>query len=134
MEILILLNNFQDLYRTDYNKFWKIIRDSEKSVVDCNPLEKTAQFLSLARVKKGNAEFNEYFMAILERHLIKNNPNCFFQTLLVVDEKSQKVIIRDLKHPIYTDLNHIELVFNDYRKSEKYKEIIMMWDDGKSQP
>lgn len=118
-----LKDNFDNLYTTDYAHFWHILRMAEKDAVGCKCNSETAAFLKLAAVVRTNAEFNEYLNEVIER-LATNHPECFFDSLLLLDIDNVTKIITILKHPIFVEQQEIDNVFSKYMNKEKYRAIM----------
>ncbi len=115
-----LKDNFDNLYTTDYVLFWRILRMAERDAVSCKSKSDTATFLKLAVVARTNAEFNEYFSEVIER-LATSHPECFFDSLLLLDLDNATKIIMILKHPIFVEKQEIDNVFSKNMNKEKYR-------------
>lgn len=121
------IENFDQLYVQDYSLFWSIFHAAEKKAVSCESIDDTARFLSVARVKEGNAEFNEYFSEVLEKNLLMNNARCLFDALLRLDDQSKKIIMWDLRHPLYIQKEKLEEIINPLMDEAKYKELLELY-------
>lgn len=118
-----LVNNFDELYLSDYSLFWKILRTAEKKAISCQSISETAIFISLASLKSTNAEFNEYYNEVIET-LIVINPKCFFASLSTLNKYVIAAVINKLRHPIFIDKTEIYKVFSKNKKIPKYKVIM----------
>jgi hypothetical protein len=118
-----LKDNFDNLYTTDYALFWHILRSAERDAINCKSRSDTAIFLKLAAVARTNAEFNEYFNEVIER-LATSHPECFFDSLLLLDLDNVTKIIMILKHPIVVEKQEIDTFFSKNMNKEKYRVIM----------
>ena len=66
-----LQHNFKELYSTDYDQFWKILRGAAAGAQGCKVTTDTARFLELARINSINAEFNEFFNREIEQLAVR---------------------------------------------------------------
>lgn len=114
-------NNFNALYLNDNEQFWTILKKWEKTHSNNKDI---ADFLSLVKVKAGNAEFNEYFSQIIERQLLPNRTQNFLDSLLLIDRKASNQILNELKHPMFVKISRVKSVLEKYRDKEIYKELL----------
>ena len=119
--------NFDELYKESYNHFWLIFHEAGQRAASCSDMLRTAAFLEAASVKKGNAEFHEYFMDIIENQLILKNTKCFLEALKQTSFNSRKIILSDLNNPIYIDKSSIDNAFNRFMANPRYQEIIKFY-------
>ncbi|WP_243312665.1 hypothetical protein [Fundidesulfovibrio agrisoli] len=98
-----LADNFSKLYSEDYSGFWLIFNRVAKEAVACTNAEDTAGFLVLAKQVEGNAEVTEAFMHVMEEGIFEKNAECLVNALTMVDAHSARVILDDLKNPMYID-------------------------------
>lgn len=97
-----LQQNFKQLYSTDYDRFWKILREAATSATECKAITNTAHFLELARMDSTNAEFNEFFNKEIEQ-LAVHKTKCFLSALYDTDEKTQTGMLKRLQHPLFVE-------------------------------
>lgn len=121
-----LKENFRELYKTNYNRFWDILYLAEKKARKCDSTRNTASFLEMARVIGGNAEVGEYFSEVIER-LCTTKARCLLDALTLVDEKSKIEIVAILRNPTFLEKDPIERVFLRNRENKKYKEIMQLY-------
>ncbi len=122
-----VINNFDELFRSDYPLFWTIIHNAADEAASCKSIRATADFLSLARVKKGNVEFDEFFGEFIEIRLISKDATCFLDALLATDEASRNKIMKDLHYPILMEISEVEKILDKYKNDEKYKKVIKLY-------
>lgn len=97
-----LERNFDKFYAQDYDHFWTILNKSADEAKQCQPIKKTAEFLGLARIKTGNAEFNEFFAETTE-NLCVSSPRCFKRASKLLDKESQKNLAARFDTPTFVD-------------------------------
>ena len=119
-----LKENFRELYRKEYKRFWDILSIAEDKALSCRFIAETTDFLDVAGTIEGNADVSEYFSEVLEMKLIPANPKCFLDALLVADEKSRKRIIRNLRTPTFDEKNKVREILSKYRVDQKYEELL----------
>ena len=124
------IKNFDELYKNDYDRFWSIFHLAGKEAVTCTSIQKTAAFLEVASVKKGNAEFNEYFMSVLENQLILKNTKCFLEAMKLTSPNSRLIILNDLKNPLFADKKTIDNSLIPFIKNREYQEILKPYKVG----
>lgn len=124
------IDQFDKLYSDDYDRFWFIFRTAGQNAIGCVSIESVDSFLEVAKVKKGNAEFNEYFCEVIEKKLIKENPDCFIKSMTNISDEAKMVIIRDLQHPLYIQKTEIDRIMEELKKDDQYKEIIELYFVG----
>ena len=124
-------DNFTHLYIENYKLFWEIVNEGENMAISCNDLQDTSNFLALAKLKKGNAEFNEYFMEVIENELLEKDPKCLFDALVKNDEETQQIIMSDLRNPLFLKEIEIEEIFKKFRFDKDYIKLFELLDDKK---
>ena len=94
--------HFDELYAKDYSHFWAILNKSSVEAKQCRSIKKTAEFLSLVRLKSNNAEFKEFFAQTTE-NLCMSSPHCFKRASKLLDKESQKNLAAMFNTPLYVD-------------------------------
>lgn len=117
--------NFDKLYSSNYEQFWKILKQIEMGAWDCNNYEKTAEFLALANIFTGNVEFIEYRSENFEKLLIEK-ADCFFESLLLLEYKSRVNVITILRDPVFVEKAQIKEIFKKISEG-KYKDISSLY-------
>lgn len=117
-----LFNNFDRLYKTDYERFWEIVHSKELEASKCTQENQTIEFLNFVSIKTENIEFIEYLSQALEK-LLLNNHKCFFNAALKLTPKTRKLLIIKLKYPLFHDQKEIDEIFNQAMKDKKYKQL-----------
>ena len=112
--------NFDELYKKDYEYFWKILNDSAEKAIRCKNTTDTTDFIKLANITNNNVEFFEFINQRLEE-LCVNSSACFFKSLSKVDHKTANIIINKLKKPLFEDKKELDQVFKKYSSNLKYK-------------
>lgn len=121
------IRNFDVLYENNYKQFWKIFHEAGDKAIACHSVVDTKNFLSIAKVKKGDGEFVEFFMEIIEKNLLLNNPQCFLDALLLLDRETQKTILTSLEHPIYLSKNEVTVILSVFKGNVRYKELLSFY-------
>jgi len=93
---------FDEFYAQNYDLFWLILNRSGDEAKQCRFIKKTTEFLGLARIKTGNAEFNEFFAHSIEK-LCLNSPRCFKRANKLSDKETQKNLAVMLDNPLFVD-------------------------------
>lgn len=130
--IVCLRDNFDNLYRDNYSLFWEILHNAAKKAAQCDYGEDTSAFLMLAKLEKGNAEFNEFFSQTIEQLCIQKS-KCFLDTLLVLDKTTRGAIIYRLRTPLFVEPSEIKRVFLEAKSSEKYNELSDSYLSGRTE-
>ena len=117
-------HNFSELYVKNYNRFWNIFHTAEKEAVSCKSVDKTAEFLEFASVKKGNSEFNEYFMDVVENQIISKNPKCFLDAMVLTSMNSREIIFAELKNPLFVEKPMLNNLLKPFVNDPKYRDIL----------
>jgi hypothetical protein len=102
MNLEYLQRNFKQLYSSNYNQFWKILREAAASASECRATADTVRFLELARIDSINAEFNEFFNKEIEQLAVRKT-ECFLSALYGTDEKTQTGVMKRLQHPLFVE-------------------------------
>jgi len=97
-----LEQHFDELYTQNYEHFWVILNKSGDEARQCQSIKKTAEFLRLARIKTGNAEFNEFFAKTIE-NLCVNSPLCFKKASRFFDKETQTNLAAMFDNPLFFD-------------------------------
>lgn len=97
-----LEQHFDEFYAQDYDHFWMILNKSADEAKQCRSIKKTTEFLRLARIKTGNAEFNEFFAETAES-LCVSSPRCFKRASKLLDKESQKNLAARFNTPTFVD-------------------------------
>lgn len=97
-----LEQHFDEFYAQDYYRFSAILNKSADEAKQCRSIKKTAEFLGLAHIKTGNAEFNEFFAEITEK-LCVSSPRCFKRASRLLDKDIQKKLAAMLDNPLFVD-------------------------------
>ncbi len=109
----------------NYPGFWDILRAAEKKALRCDSVTRTAEFLDVARVIRGNVEVGEYFTEVVEAKFIKRKPRCLLDGLILADEESRtRIISYHLRHPFLAKKDDITKVLSKYRNVEKYRALL----------
>jgi len=120
-----LKENFEGLYAQNYNRFWNIANRAASEAEKCNSPDNTAAFLYLVRIKKGNAEFNEFFSGVIER-LVTEKTDCLLVALTRMELVSQRLIMGELKHPLFAESAAIEKAFRAAGEG-RYKSTVNLY-------
>lgn len=99
-QLTCLERNFDDLYSQDYARFWKILNKAKQNAEHCRSVRSTAQFLGLARIQTGNAEFKEFLAQSIEDMCIHSSP-CFQKASRLVDLESRSRLEDMLATPMF---------------------------------
>ena len=118
-----LKNNFNNVYMSNYDQFWKILHDAQKKAESCKSIIDTAAFLSLVEIESTGAEFNEYFNETIEKLCVEQS-RCFLDALATINEKSIILTVKRLKAPLFVDSSDIDDVFKRNKSVKKYNFII----------
>lgn len=121
-----LKTHFKELYKTDYAKFWTILRTAEEKALGCKSVVDTADFLGVARYIEGNAEVGEYFSEKIEQ-LCTRAPQCLLDALTRLDRRSRREIVARLRAPTFVDQSTIDRVLRNYKTEKKYEEIMRLY-------
>ena len=121
-----LKENFRELYKSNYTRFWDIMYLAERKARKCDSEADSASFLELVRFIGGNAEVGEYFSETVEQ-LCTTNPRCLLDALTRVDEKVRVEIVNGLRTPLFQEKAAIEKVFRRFKGTKKYKEIMQLY-------
>jgi len=121
-----LKKNFDELYQSDYDSFFTILRSAEKKATKCDSLANTVDYLDVVRFIGGNAEVREYFSEVIEK-LCTERPRCFLDALSRVNENSRSEIVRQLRNPTFLEDRAIREVFVRYKTSPRYKRIMDLY-------
>lgn len=101
-----LEQHFDELYAKDHSHFWAILNKSADKAKQCRSIKKTAEFLGLAHIKTGNAEFNEFFAQTTE-NLCVSSPRCFKRASKLLDKESRKNIAAMFDTPLFVDRENL---------------------------
>ncbi|SRR6266568_3142356 len=120
--------HFEELTKYNNKLYSKILRDSASRANECVSIIDVAGFIGLANinVKNFNAEFNEYYGEVVENMVISKTL-CFFDALLLLDDKTLKNAIYSLKHPLFVNEKQITDKFKNYKTNKKYSKIINLY-------
>ncbi len=125
-----LKNNFNNVYMSNYDQFWKVLHDAQKKAESCESAEDTIAFLKLVEIRTGNAEFNAYFNEVIEK-LCVEKPKCFFDALANLNENAIIRTVALLKAPLFVDTGDIDVVFKKDENVKKYTVIMSEYFRGK---
>ena len=128
-----LREKFRELYIKNYEFFSKIMNYFEKEAVSCADLKKTSEYLSLIEKGEGNAEMDEVFSDFIEK-LALSNPTCLLDSLLIIKDRPKKLIIWNIKNPVYRDKEQIGGAIQKYRNQKPYIELFREMDQLTSYP
>lgn len=115
-----LKENFDALYKKNYDLFFEILNESKKIAIKCDNFNKTADFLDLATVIKGNAEVSEFFSEALEKNLVGQKASCFLKALSFCSGDAQKSVVDQLSNPIF--LTKAQLIQAIKRKKSEQRQ------------
>lgn len=101
-----LEQHFDEFYAQDYYRFSAILNKSADEAKQCRSIKKTAEFLGLAHIKTGNAEFNEFFAEVTEK-LCMNSPRCFKRASKLLDKESLENITSMFNTPTFVDRENL---------------------------
>jgi hypothetical protein len=118
-----LRENFEQLYKSEYERFFEILRVAEKTATKCDSVLKTVDFLDVARAIGNNAEVAEYFSQVVEI-MCTTSSECLLEGLLGVSEESRVTIISGLRAPTFLEKETIRAVFVRYRNNPRYKTLM----------
>jgi hypothetical protein len=121
-----LKKNFGELYQSDYDRFFAILRSAEKKATKCDSLANTVGYLEVESFIEGNAEVREYFSEVIEK-LCTTRPRCLLDALSRADEAARTAIIRQLRNPTFLEDRAIREVLVRYRNHPKYKTIMDLY-------
>ena len=124
------VENFRQLYYSDYERFFAIFHKAEEAAVSCTSPQKTADFLKVARVIEGNAEFGEYFNKVIEEQLVKKNPKCLLDALLLLDIETRDSFFQRLRHPVFNEKQAIDGILTTFRETPDYQQILTQYFTG----
>jgi len=97
-----LAANFEELYSSNYPRFWNILHEGAAQAERCDARVSTTAFLELAVLRTNNAEFNEFLSEVIER-LATEKTDCFLAATSRAGTLAQENIIERLRHPLYVD-------------------------------
>jgi hypothetical protein len=120
--ISCLIENYEELYSTNYSLFWNILHKAADKAQSCKSYLDVTRFMELVRVERRGAEFEEFFHEKIEKLCIKNT-RCFFEGLSNLTLEEQTKIIDVLKNPIFEEQSAIRETFIKKKDKEKYKKI-----------
>lgn len=119
-----LKTNFDELYASDYQMFWKILHSSAEQASTAGNISKLVEFLEMAGVTgKGNAEFEEFFSQTIETVCV-NNTEYFLDALMTMAPKSQSEVLKILQNPLFKSSEEINGSFQKVSEKGKYKSFV----------
>lgn len=116
-EFEYLKQNFKKIYSTDYDLFWKILREAAASATECKDTESTAGFLELTRIGSTNAEFNEFFSKEIEQLAVQKT-ECFLSALNETDEETSTDILGLIQHPLFVEPANLSEALKPFAQSK----------------
>jgi len=122
-----LFENFDELYRNNYHKFFKKFYKSENNAILST--DNMACFLEIAKEIKGNAEVSETFREIVEAKLLKKHTKLFVQSLCSVSADSLKIIMNYLNHPLFIDQHAARTKLEKFFSSVKCGKLLRSYLD-----
>ncbi|WP_243439319.1 hypothetical protein [Fundidesulfovibrio soli] len=122
-----LADNFRKLYNEDYSGFWLIFNRVAKEAVACTSSEDTADFLVLAKQIEGNAEATAAFMRVVEEGIFEKNAECLVNALAMVDAHSARVVLDDLKKPMYIGESFVRNKMQEMSVDGKRAELLRQY-------
>lgn len=123
-----LKRNFAQLYFSDYDKFWRILRAAAVRARDCEKPGPTAQFLDLAQLRTNNAEFNEFFSQVLEE-LAVSRTECFLLALSETSDEVKASVSERLRNPLVVEPAALTRAFQRF-KDGKYGHLVKPYLQG----
>ena len=125
MNLGYLQRNFKQLYSSNYNQFWKILREASVSASECKATADTTRFLELARIDNNNAEFNEFFNEEIE-HLAIRRTECFLSALHSADKETQTGVLKRLQHPLFVESTDLSRALKPFEQG-KYSGLVNLY-------
>lgn len=124
-DISHLNSNFDELYMRNNTEFWHTFNCAANEAAACTRLDATANFFMLAKSISGNAEAKEAFMHIVEIDIISKNPECFANSLSLVDTDAATIILTDLRNPLYIDKSYVAKMMHELSANKKYTTLLL---------
>jgi hypothetical protein len=119
-----LKTNFNELYSSDYQMFWKILHSSAKQAATTGNISILVEFLEMAEATgKGNAEFEEFFSQTIETVFVSNT-EYFLDALMTMAPKTQTEVLKILQNPLFKSSEEINSSFQKVSENGKYKSFV----------
>ncbi len=99
-ELQYLKTNFNELYKSDYSKFWSILHEGSLGIKNNDPPSEIMSFVDVANVIGGNSEVREFFHEMIEKYCVNNEEYCL-ELLKTSNGETMDTIQSFLKNPIY---------------------------------
>jgi hypothetical protein len=113
--------DLNQLYRTDYDVFWKQWREVQEKAMLCADHDATAKFLSNAIITLGNAEVGEANAESIEK-LTLEEPRCFLESVQKLRPEEQTKIVKFfILRPLYHDEEELRKAME--KQWDKYRGI-----------
>jgi hypothetical protein len=120
-----LKQNSFELYSTNPDRFWTILNKAAEKAASCEKSSDTIRFLQLVEIPLDGA-LGEFYSEKIENLFIAK-PKCFLDAMTALTKEEQVANIKMLQTPLVTDPKKIRRVFEDHKKSKKYKFIIDLY-------
>jgi len=105
-----------------WENFWIVYQEADKKASQCIDIKDTASFFEAGAMKYGEAT-SEYFTESIEKLFVKN-PKCFFDAVLLLQEKQRNKIVEYIALPTFTgDQEMLDKKVLKFQKIKKYKEV-----------
>lgn len=107
-DLACVKKNFDILYAKSYERLWQKLHKTRDAAKKCDSVKATAEFLGLADIGKGNAEFEEFFAETVEQVCVEH-PQCFMAAALQIDSGTRVALKTKLEKPLFHDRTDIAI-------------------------
>lgn len=116
-----LVNNFSELYHSDYKLFFNTVHGLEAEAKKCKSKRAMILFAELLKFIEGNAEVGEYFSEEIEIIFVKK-PKCILDVVDSLSAASNTKLFSILRTPTFQNADAILKALNSQQKHKNYNE------------
>lgn len=120
-----LKQNSFELYSANPERFWSILNQAANKAASCKVPSDTIRFLELVQIPLDGALYEFYSEKIENLCIAKSK--CFLDAMTSLKKEDRIANIKMLRVPLVTDPKEIRRVFEDHKKSKKYKEVVDLY-------
>jgi hypothetical protein len=102
--------------------FWEIVHASARGAVKCQSSDRVVEFLSLARLGRGSAEFDEFLSENIEQLAVQQG-ECLLNALTICDEDTKHATIQMLANPLFAGPGEIDHLFYSATPEVRYRPL-----------
>ena len=118
----LVVKCFKTLYFKETDKLWGFLNKEKERLAINGDKKSISEYLVIANVAGGNAEYMEYLNDFIETSIVKNTEE-FMGSLLLLNKNTLASVFNILNQPIYASTQNLTKILEKYIKLTEYKSI-----------